>query len=211
MAEIVRAGIVSVDPGQLEAGASVGLTRAKTMRVIVLPQAMRAIIPPTGNQFIGMLKNSSLVSVIAVSELLTTVQNIYSMNYLVIELLIVAAIWYLVVTALATAGQFYVERYFTQGDRNRALTPIQKTTRLVRKPCPERWRTTTGWNTTDAWNRRGSPSLEKIRHQCCATRSVSFGATRGSGLPIGAIGLGQEHAPSVHKQSRNYRRRPYLG
>ncbi len=136
MAEIVRAGIVSVDSGQLEAGASIGLTRSKTMGLIVLPQAMRAIIPPTGNQFIGMLKNSSLVSVIAVSELLTTVQNIYSMNYLVIELLIVAAIWYLAVTALATAGQFYVERYFTQGDRNRALTPIQKITRLVRRGMP---------------------------------------------------------------------------
>ena len=85
MAEIVRAGILSVDPGQSEAGASIGLTRAKTMRLVVLPQAMRAIIPPTGNEFIGMLKNSSLVSVIAVSELLTTAQNIYSMNYLVIE------------------------------------------------------------------------------------------------------------------------------
>lgn len=145
MAEIVRAGILSVDPGQLEAGASIGLTRGQTMRKIILPQAMRAIIPPSGNQFIGMLKNTSLVSVIAVSELMTAASNIYATNYLVIELLIVAAIWYLLVTALATAGQFYVERHFSQGDRTRTLTPIQQFTRLARATRPNSERASHYW------------------------------------------------------------------
>jgi len=145
MAEIVRAGIVSVDAGQLEAGASIGLTRGKTMRKIILPQAMRAIIPPSGNQFIGMLKSTSLVSVIAVRELMTSASNIYATNYLVIELLIVAAIWYLLVTALATMGQFYVERHFSQGDRTRTLTPIQQLTRLARAARPGSERASHYW------------------------------------------------------------------
>lgn len=126
MAEIVRAGLISVDQGQGEAAAAIGLTRSQAIRHIVLPQAMRAIVPPTGNEFIGMLKNSSLVSVVAVRELLTTVESIYSANFLTIELLIVAAFWYLVITAFATIGQFYVERHFSQGDRTRVQTPIQR-------------------------------------------------------------------------------------
>ena len=95
MAEIVRAGILSVDEGQTEAAHALGMTRLQTMRRIVLPQAMRVIIPPTGNETISMLKTSSLVSVIAYTELLYSAQLIYSVNYKQIPLLIVASIWYL--------------------------------------------------------------------------------------------------------------------
>jgi polar amino acid transport system permease protein len=122
MAEIVRAGIISVDEGQIQAAKSLGMTRLLTMRRIVLPQAMRVIIPPTGNETISMLKTTSLVSVLAVTELLYTVQLIYSVNYRTIPLLIVASIWYLAVTTVLTIGQYYVERHFARG-AERELPP----------------------------------------------------------------------------------------
>jgi len=128
MAEIVRAGIQVVDYGQTEAGLALGMKKGLVFRLIVLPQAMRAIIPPTGNELISMLKNTSLVSVIAAQELLTKAQGIYSMNLLTIELLIVAAVWYLIVTSVLNVGQYYIERHYARGSTNRALpdTPIQK-------------------------------------------------------------------------------------
>jgi polar amino acid transport system permease protein len=110
MAEIVRAGIVSVDAGQTEAAQSLGMTRMQTIRRIVLPQATKVIIPPTGNEVIAMLKNTSLVAVIAYQELLYTVQLIYAINFQQIPLLLVATIWYLIVTSLLSAGQFAIER-----------------------------------------------------------------------------------------------------
>jgi polar amino acid transport system permease protein len=115
MAEIVRAGIISVDEGQTDAAHSLGMTRLQTMRRIVLPQAMRVIIPPTGNETISMLKTTSLVSVIAYTELLYSVQLIYAVNYLQIPLLLVASLWYLIVTSVLSVGQYYVERYFGRG------------------------------------------------------------------------------------------------
>ena len=117
MAEIVRAGIISVDEGQTEAAQSLGMTRLLTMRRIVLPQAMRVIIPPTGNETISMLKTTSLVSAIALAppELLGAAQNIYDRTYEVIPLLIVASIWYLVLTTILTIGQYYLERHFGRG------------------------------------------------------------------------------------------------
>jgi polar amino acid transport system permease protein len=133
MAEIVRAGIISVDEGQTEAAQSLGMTRLQTMRRIVLPQAMRVIVPPTGNETISMLKTTSLVSVIAVSELLYTAQQIYAVNYQTIPLLIVASIWYLAVTSVLMAGQYYVERYFGRGaSRAQPETPFQRIRRYVR-------------------------------------------------------------------------------
>ncbi|MGH9066924.1 MAG: amino acid ABC transporter permease, partial [Acidimicrobiales bacterium] len=93
MSEIVRAGIISVDHGQTEAAMALGMSRMQTMRRIVLPQAMRVIIPPTGNETISMLKTTSLVSVLAVSELLYTVEQIYARTYQTIPLLIVASLW----------------------------------------------------------------------------------------------------------------------
>ena len=127
MAEIVRAGMISVEEGQTDAAQALGMTRLLTMRRIVLPQAMRVIIPPTGNETISMLKTSSLVSVIAYQELLYSVQLIYAVNYLQIPLLMVASIWYLVVTTVLSIGQYYLERHFGRGTA-RALpeTPLQR-------------------------------------------------------------------------------------
>jgi polar amino acid transport system permease protein len=129
MAEIVRAGIISVPEGQTHAAQSLGMTRLQTMRRIVLPQAMRVIVPPTGNETISMLKTTSLVSVIALSppELLYASQLIYSVNYRTIQLLLVASIWYLVMTTVLTFGQFYLERYFGRGaTRDLPETPFQR-------------------------------------------------------------------------------------
>jgi len=141
MAEIVRAGIVSVSEGQTQAAQSLGMTRLLTMRRIVLPQAMRVIIPPTGNETISMLKTTSLVSVIALSppELLYASQLIYSVNYRVIQLLLVACIWYLVLTTIATIGQYYVERRYARGAaRELPETPLQRLRRtfFTHRPGP---------------------------------------------------------------------------
>jgi polar amino acid transport system permease protein len=127
MAEIVRAGMLSVDEGQAHAASSLGMTRLQTIRRIVLPQAMRVILPPTGNETIGMLKTTSLVSVIAVTELLFSVENIYNRTYQTIPLLIVASIWYLIITSALTVGQYYLERHFARGaSRALPLTPRQR-------------------------------------------------------------------------------------
>ncbi|MBV9424952.1 MAG: amino acid ABC transporter permease [Solirubrobacterales bacterium] len=115
MAEIVRAGIISVPEGQTEAAQSLGMSRIQTLRMIVLPQAMRVIIPPTGNETISMLKNTSLISVTAYAELLYATQEIYDVNYQVIPLLIVASIWYLVMTSVLYVGQYFIERRYGRG------------------------------------------------------------------------------------------------
>jgi polar amino acid transport system permease protein len=122
MAEIVRAGILSVEEGQTEAAQSLGMRRLQIMRRIVLPQAMRVIIPPTGNETISMLKTSSLVSVIAYAELLYSAQLIYSVNYKTIPLLIVASAWYLLMTTILSIGQYYLERHYARG-ASRELPP----------------------------------------------------------------------------------------
>jgi polar amino acid transport system permease protein len=132
MAEIVRAGILSVDDGQNEAAGALRMTRLQTMRRIVLPQAMRVIIPPTGNETISMLKTSSLVSVIAVTELLYSAQLIYSVNFKTIELLLVASLWYLLLTTILSIGQYYLERHFGRGiTREPPPTPLQRFRRNV--------------------------------------------------------------------------------
>jgi polar amino acid transport system permease protein len=133
MAEIVRAGILSVEEGQTDAAQALGMTRIKTMRRIVLPQAMRVIIPPTGNETISMLKNTALVSVIASTDLLYSVQLIYSQNFKQIPLLIVASIWYLILTTILSIGQYYVERRFGRGSsRELPPTPLQRLRRRLR-------------------------------------------------------------------------------
>lgn len=115
MAEIVRAGILSVDVGQVEASQALGMRSSLTLRRIVLPQAMRVIIPPTGNEFVSMLKTSSLASVVLYPELLRRAQDIYSTNLRTLELLVVASVWYLVLTSIASVGQYYLERRFARG------------------------------------------------------------------------------------------------
>jgi polar amino acid transport system permease protein len=133
MSEIVRAGIISVDDGQTQAAQALGMTRMQTLRRIVLPQAMRVIIPPTGNETISMLKYTSLVSVIAVVDLLYAAQLIYSVNYKIIPLLIVVSIWYLAVTSVLSIGQYYLERYYGRGSsRQQPLTLLQRVRQGIR-------------------------------------------------------------------------------
>jgi polar amino acid transport system permease protein len=110
MAEIVRSGLLAVGVGQHETAKALGLNRTQTLRYIVLPQALRVIIPPLGNEFIGMLKASAIVSVIAGGDLLTVVEGISGINFRTIEMLIVATIWYLLVIIVYSAGQFFLER-----------------------------------------------------------------------------------------------------
>ncbi|WFB83108.1 MULTISPECIES: amino acid ABC transporter permease [Streptomyces] len=114
-AEVVRGGILAVDRGQIEAAHALGLSRWRRWRRIVLPQAMRSIVPPAGNMLIGTLKGTSIVSVIAVQDLLYSVQLVYHRTYQVIPLLMVATVWYTVVTSLLGIGQHYVEKHYARG------------------------------------------------------------------------------------------------
>ncbi|GGV67361.1 amino acid ABC transporter permease [Streptomyces thermoviolaceus] len=114
-AEVVRGGILSVDRGQIEAAQALGLSRLRRWRRIVLPQAMRSIVPPAGNMLIGTLKGTSIVSVIAVQDLLYSAQLIYHQTYQVIPLLMVATIWYTVVTSVLGVAQYYVEKHYARG------------------------------------------------------------------------------------------------
>ena len=114
-AELVRAGIISVERGQSEAAQSLGMSFPLTMRRIVLPQAMRVIIPTMGNETISMLKTTALVSVIGAHELMTNITIAYSQNFLIMPLLIVGCTWYIFLTTLLTIGQHYLERHFGRG------------------------------------------------------------------------------------------------
>ncbi|MER8085504.1 amino acid ABC transporter permease [Streptomyces sp. NPDC058316] len=114
-AEVVRGGILSVERGQIEAAQSLGLGPWRRLRRIVLPQAMRSIVPPAGNMLIGTLKGTSIVSVIAVQDLLYSVQLVYHRTYQVIPLLLVATLWYTLVTSLLGVGQHYIERHYARG------------------------------------------------------------------------------------------------
>jgi polar amino acid transport system permease protein len=115
MAEIVRAGILSVDPGQTEASKALGHRPAQTFFVVVLPQAMKAIVPPTGNQVIGMLKFTSLASIVALHELMHAVESIYTRTFETIPLLIVAALWYLIMVSILSVVQYFIESYYSRG------------------------------------------------------------------------------------------------
>lgn len=115
--EIVRAGILAVDEGQWDAASAYALTPFQTMRHVVLPQAMRVIIPPTGNEAIGTLKFTSLATIVSFSELLHTVSSIYNTNFQTIPLLIVAALWYLFLTSILSIGQHFLEQRFAKGSQ----------------------------------------------------------------------------------------------
>lgn len=128
LAEIFRAGLKSVDNGQMEAAEALGMRRSKIMWRIILPQAMRVIVPPTGNETIGMLKTTSLVLAIPFTLDLTFVTNtIANRTYLPIPLLIVAAAWYLVITSVLMVGQHYVEKHFGKGVDNVMKAPVKAT------------------------------------------------------------------------------------
>ena len=140
MSEIVRAGLLSVHKGQTEAAKALGMKRGLILWRIVLPQAMKIIVPPTGNQTISMLKTTSLVSVLAFPELLYSAQMVYSSNYKTIPLLIAASLWYLAVTSILSLGQFYIERHFNRGSGNRTpqklstlFNPLKRSQPVVQK------------------------------------------------------------------------------
>jgi polar amino acid transport system permease protein len=127
MAEICRAGLLSVDEGQTEASQALGMSHSKTLRRIVIPQAMRVIVPPTGNEVINMLKTTSLVAVIQYSELFRVTQDIGQTSGAPVEMLFLAAAWYLLLTSVFSVGQYYLERYYARGSsRSLPATPFQK-------------------------------------------------------------------------------------
>lgn len=127
MAEICRAGLLSVDEGQTEASHALGMSHSKTLRRIVIPQAMRVIVPPTGNEVINMLKTTSLVAVIQYSELFRVAQDIGQTSGAPAEMLFLAAAWYLLLTSVFSVGQYYLERYYARGSsRTLPDTPFQK-------------------------------------------------------------------------------------
>ncbi|AUI51896.1 amino acid ABC transporter permease [Arthrobacter crystallopoietes] len=133
-AEIIRGGLVSVDAGQQEAAASLGMSPAYTLFRVVLPQAMRVIIPPMGNETISMLKNTSLLSVIAVLELYTVATQISSQNLRQVELLIVVSCWYLFLTSVLSVPQYYLERHYGRGNaRQPGPTPLGRIVSSFRK------------------------------------------------------------------------------
>jgi len=135
MCEIVRAGILSVDTGQMEASLTLGMTRTRAMRRVVMPQAMRIIIPPTGNHAIALLKDTSLVSVISMTELLYSVQIIYANTFETIPLLIVASLWYLLLTTVTSIGQYFLEKRFGRGaSRDVRLSLYERITRNLVSP-----------------------------------------------------------------------------
>ncbi|MEU4997139.1 amino acid ABC transporter permease [Streptomyces sp. NPDC021622] len=127
MSEICRAGLLSVDEGQTEASHALGMSHGKTLRRVVLPQAMRVIVPPTGNEVINMLKTTSLVAAVQYYELLKYAQDIGTTSGATVEALLLAATWYLIMTSILSVGQFYLERYYARGSsRSLPPTPFQK-------------------------------------------------------------------------------------
>jgi polar amino acid transport system permease protein len=115
MAEIVRAGIQSVDPGQAEAAQALGMSRILVLRRIVLPQAMRVIVPPTGNETIAMLKDTSLLAFVPASDLFFQLQAVGNRTFQIFPMLVAACLWYLAMTSLLMVGQYFLERHFGRG------------------------------------------------------------------------------------------------
>ena len=131
-AEIIRAGIISVDSGQLEAAAALGIPKRRQFFKIILPQAMRSILPNAANEVISLFKGTSIVSTMAIAELFYQVQVIYGRNGRVVPLLMVATVWYIVLTTVLSIGQYYVERHYAKGSqRALPLTPWQKVQRKM--------------------------------------------------------------------------------
>ncbi|RWX81320.1 amino acid ABC transporter permease [Neorhizobium lilium] len=122
MAEIIRGGLISVDRGQAETAQAFGMTKGRALWRIIIPQAMRSIVPPTGNQLISMIKATSIVSVIAMADLLYSVQSIYNRTFEIIPMLMVAVIWYLLITSVLNIGQSYIEAYYGRSDRRNGAT-----------------------------------------------------------------------------------------
>ncbi|MCX5262578.1 amino acid ABC transporter permease [Streptomyces sp. NBC_00199] len=127
MAEICRAGLLAVDEGQSEAAHALGMSHGRTLRRIIIPQAMRVIVPPTGNEVINMLKTTSLVAAVQYPELFRYAQDIGQVSGAPVEMYFLAAAWYLIMTSVLSVGQYYIERYYARGSsRGLPATPWQK-------------------------------------------------------------------------------------
>jgi polar amino acid transport system permease protein len=126
-AEIIRSGVISVDRGQLDAAAALGIPGGRRLRRIVLPQAMRSVLPNASNELITLLKGTSIVSVMALGDLFYQTQVIYGRNGRVVALVMVATAWYVILTGLLSVLQYYVERHFARGSaRAQPPTPVQR-------------------------------------------------------------------------------------
>jgi len=123
MSEIIRAGLLSVDPGQELAGRALGMTRRQILRKVIVPQAVRIVIPPTGNEFITLLKLTSLAFVISLHELLTAAQELSSATFQYTEPLTAALVYYLVIVSILMLIQARLERRFTWTSHSRRRTP----------------------------------------------------------------------------------------
>lgn len=133
-AEIIRAGFISVDAGQLEAAAALGIPRLRQFRTVVVPQAMRSILPNATNEVISLFKGTSIVSVMAIAELFYQVQVIYGRNGRVVPLLMVATVWYIVLTTVLSVAQYYIERHYAKGaHRTPPPSPLQRTWQKLRE------------------------------------------------------------------------------
>ncbi|OAP43959.1 amino acid ABC transporter permease [Sinorhizobium americanum] len=140
MAEIIRNGLKSVSRGQTEAALCLGMKPSLLLRRIVIPQAMRVIIPPTGNETINLLKTTSLVSIIAVGDLLYSAQAIYARTFETIPLLLVVTFWYLVVVSIMTVGQSYLERYYSRDEAGHDSAPVGLSRLGLILTMREKWR-----------------------------------------------------------------------
>ncbi|MGW4370916.1 amino acid ABC transporter permease [Nocardia takedensis] len=126
-AEIIRAGLISVDQGQLEAAAALGIPKLRQFRTVVAPQAMRSILPNAANEVISLFKGTSIVSVMAIAELFYQVQVIYGRSGRVVPLLMVATVWYIILTTVLSVAQYYIERHYAKGaQRELPPTPWQR-------------------------------------------------------------------------------------
>jgi len=138
-AEVMRSGLLSVDPGQREAAAALGIPRGRQFRRIVLPQAMRTILPTGANEVINLFKSTSVVYVMAISELFYQVRVIYNRNGAVWAMLMVATVWYLVLTTILSIAQYYIERHYARGNaRQLPPTPWQRVRSFVRRDSESR-------------------------------------------------------------------------
>ncbi len=202
MAEIVRAGIISVPEGQSEAAASLGMSRMQIMRRIVLPQAMRVILPPTGNEFISMLKNTSLASTIAFAEIYFVTEDIAAVNFDVPQLLIVGSIWYLALTSVAYVGQYFLERKFGEGfSRAQQATMKERWLALVAAEA--------GVDERRDGQRRGR--AQALRPQRGAEGHHADRQPRRGHVPARSLRVGQVDVPALHQPPREDQLRPSLG
>lgn len=148
-AEIIRGGILSVDQGQLEAAAALGIPRSRRALRIVLPQALRAILPSAFNEIIGLVKGTSVVYVLAYSELFYTIQVVYNRTQQVIPLLLVATLWYVLITSVLSVAQYYIERRFSRGATYPSANPLATASGRAQGPWIDLSRTRIrGWAMT---------------------------------------------------------------